>query len=90
MRLVKDGKIYDTGKATKCHEATETELLEELTRQKTLYMTENGAYFLVALNTSGELVEWEVMDEEEASEWLDSVLAPVEAYEKAEIRLEEA
>ena len=89
MRYVRDGKVYDTEKATQLHVGTGTRDLLENTIE-TLYATPKGQLFLVTTNHEEAFLDVRPMDEEDASDWLDSQNAPESVYLEAGIGLEEA
>ena len=84
MRVVIDGKVYDTDQAFECHRGRLPRGSEE-----TLYASEEGQLFVIHQAPDGEVIGGVAMTVNIASDWLEASGAPVEAYEKAGIEVEE-
>ncbi len=83
MRVVVDGKVLDTDESTVCHRAPSQRGIAE-----TLYLSDEGQLFLVLQDPAG-TVEFTSLDMDQAAQWLDERGAPDEAYQEANIELEE-
>ena len=86
MRVVVDGKVLDTDESTICYRYPSQRGFVE-----TLYLTNDGQLFLVLQRPDGGTgaFEFSTLDVHQAAQWLDECGAPDEAYQQANIALEE-
>ncbi len=84
MRVVIDGKVYDTDEAFECHRGQLPRGSEEA-----LFASEVGELFVIHQAPDGEVIGGVAMTVDIASDWLEAFGAPQEAYEKAGIELAE-
>ena len=86
-KFVRDRKVYDTDTAEEIYEwqAPHDPDLFETGPKEVLYRTSKGTLFL----HDDEVEGIELMDVQEAGNWLDKRGAPIEAYETLDIKLRE-
>ena len=84
MKVVINGKAFDTDGAIECHRGQLPRGSEE-----TLYASEKGGLFVIHQALDGEVIGGVAVTDDIATDWLEEFGAPQEAYERAGIELEE-